>query len=133
MLARITTKQARRRLGPRVTTHAPQVLAPPDPPSPSEREWSYITREKLGVHAVDPLGHKIGPNIAKKTPGGLNWYPVDRYKQTLVGTVAAYDFYDPTFSGDEADWNIFIKPTPAFQFICDDVLPNADPKQVHRA
>ena len=91
--------------------------------------WSRITAWQLGVAAVDPDGHKIGMNIAYRTGHGLNWYPADRYKQTLVGTVDRYGFYDGW--GDEADWNIYIKPDPPFQFLIDDVLTNADLDSMH--
>jgi hypothetical protein len=63
----------------------------------------------------------------------MNWYPIDRFKQTLIGTVERYEFYNPAGSGDEADWNIYIRPTNDFQFIIDDALPNANPADVHRA
>jgi hypothetical protein len=82
---------------------------------------------------MDPVGHKIGPNIAYRSGQGLNWYPVDRFKQTLVGTVEGYDFYNPASSGAEADWNIYIRPSAAFRFIRDDVLPAANPDELHRA
>jgi len=87
--------------------------------------WMFAEREQLGVLAVDPVAHHIGPNNAKGT-----WYPIDRFKQVLVGTIDRYKFFDGV--GAEADWNIFIKPSPAFAFIINDALPDADPDQVHR-
>jgi hypothetical protein len=106
-------------------------LAPPPPDPPFVQFWNSVERDRLGVRAQDPDGHNIGPNIAKRGALGLNWYPVDRFKQTLVGTLEGYQFFDGT--GDEADWNLFINPSPAFRFIRDDVLPNADPGELHRS
>src|SRR5262245_7832875 len=91
--------------------------------------WKRITDQQLGVSVIDPDGHKMGMNIAYRRLVGLNWYPADPYKQTLVGTVDRYGFYDG--DGDEADWNIYIKPDPPFAFIIDDVLTNADVSDMH--
>lgn len=92
--------------------------------------WAEVDGTQLGVDVVDTANHKIGPNIAKRDWEGLNWYPIDRFQHVLVGDVDRYGFYDG--SGAEADWNIYIKPSPDFAFILDDALPNADPDQVHQ-
>ena len=96
-----------------------------------ESFWRRVVDTQLGVAAFDPVGHKIGFNVAYKSGEGLNWYPADRYKQTLVGQIDRYGFYNPSGGGDEADWNIYIKPDPAFAFLIDDVLSNADLEEVH--
>ena len=129
----ITT--VKNRFGPPAVASEPPFLLAQDRPTASELRWAFINREQLGVHARDPLGHKIGTNIAYRTGSGLNWYPVDRFKQTMVGTVEGYDFYNPTVTldPDEADWNIYVRPSPAFRFIRDDVLPNVNPGDLHRA
>lgn len=117
----------------------PQVIYDPGPPPPPA-DWARIRNHQLGVRAIDPVGHQIGTNIAKRTGLGLNWYPLERFKQTVVGKVERYAFYNPgpsitnpRGSGDEADWNIFMRPSPAFAFIVDDALPNADMGKVHRS
>lgn len=92
--------------------------------------WFAVDDTQLGVNAVDTANRKIGPNIAKRSFVGLNWYPLDRFQHVLIGEVDHYGFFDGT--GAEADWNIFIKPTSAFSFVLDDALPNADLSQVHR-
>ncbi len=92
--------------------------------------WDFLDSEQLGVDVVDRRNHKIGPNIAKRRLVGLNWYPIDRHQQVLVGSIDRYGFYDGV--GAEADWNIYIKPSPAFSHILDDALPNADPDDVHK-
>ena len=104
-----------------------------NPRAMDDRLWSRITNEQLGLSVIDPDGHKIGMNIANKRAVGLNWYPADRYKQTLVGIVDGYGFYNPTGSGDEADWNIYIRPDPPFAYLIDDVLTNADLSDMHTA
>ena len=76
--------------------------------------WEHARANQLGVIAWDPRGHKIGLNSRKI------YVPMDRYKQTLVGKMVDYDFYDG--SGDEADWCIFIDPTPGYRFVLDDVV-----------
>jgi hypothetical protein len=125
----------RAQLIPRPMAPEPQPMAPLPRPGASERRWQFVRGRQLGVHAVDPVGHKIGPNIGIREAWaqGMNWYPIDRFKQTLIGTVERYEFYNPAGSGDEADWNIYIRPTNDFQFIIDDALPNANPADVHRA
>jgi hypothetical protein len=97
-----------------------------------DQVWKRITSQQLGVSAADPDGHKMGMNIAYRSGSGLNWYPADGYKQTLVGTVDRYVFYNPSDSGDEADWNIYIKPDPPFAYLIEDVLTNADLSVVHK-
>ena len=97
-----------------------------------DRVWKRITSQQLGVSAADPDGHKMGMNIAFRNGDGLNWYPADGYKQTLVGTVDRYEFWNPSDSGDEADWNIYIKPDPPFAYLIEDVLTNADLSVVHK-
>jgi hypothetical protein len=51
----------------------------------------------------------------------------------LVGRLEDYDFYNPFGSGDEADWNLFIRPNSAHTFIRDQTLSNADSDELHRA
>ena len=45
---------------------------------------------------------------------------MDRYKQTLVGRMVDYNFYDG--DGAEADWCVFIDPGPRYRFVLDDVV-----------
>lgn len=92
--------------------------------------WAEVDGTQLGVNVVDTVNRKIGPNIAKRTGVGFNWYPLDRFQHVLVGEIDHYGFFDGV--GAEADWNIFIKPSPDFAFLLDDALPNADRSEVHR-
>jgi hypothetical protein len=80
--------------------------------------WEHARDDQLGVIGWDPRGHRIGTNYQ-----GAIWplyIPMDRYKQTIVGKVLDYEFYDG--DGDEADWCIFIDPNPQYRFILDDVV-----------
>lgn len=96
-----------------------------------EQHWTFVQGEQLGVSVADPVGHRIGPANALRTGVGQNWYPVDVFKHVLVGTIDGYQFFDGV--GDEADWNIFIDPSPAFSFIRNDALTNTDPDELHRS
>ncbi|KRQ98717.1 hypothetical protein CQ12_38015 [Bradyrhizobium jicamae] len=84
----------------------------------------------MGVAGKDPVGHKIGSYAAKRFPLGQNWYPADVFKQTLCGTFHHFNFYDG--AGAEADWNNYFLPSPRFAFLRDDLLPQADPDDVHK-
>lgn len=92
--------------------------------------WADVENFQLGVNAVDTSNRKIGPNIAKRTGVGLNWYPLDRFQHVLIGEIDRYSFHDGI--GAEADWNIFIKPSAEFAFLLDDALPNANRDEVHK-
>lgn len=92
--------------------------------------WAEVEGTQLGVNVIDTANRKIGPNIAKRTGVGLNWYPLDRFQHVLIGEIDHYGFFDGV--GAEADWNIFIKPSADFAFLLDDALPNADHDEVHR-
>jgi hypothetical protein len=79
--------------------------------------WERLRRETLGVGVHDPLGAHIGRASAGR------YTPVSPFKQVLVGEFDHYGWYNPIFSGDEADFNIFIwNPVGApFRHILDDV------------
>lgn len=105
-------------------------LAPPFP----HASWKRLAESQLGVGAVDPDGHNIGMAPAGREilggiPIGDGWIPVDGKKHTIVGEVDRYQFYNPLFSGDEADFNIMIAPDPAFRYLLDDVVQNMTPGQ----
>jgi hypothetical protein len=85
--------------------------------------WEHAHDNQIGVIAWDPDGHKCGLNVCTSS-WFKSYVPFDRYKQTLVGEMLDYGFYDG--SGDEADWNIFVDPDPAFGFILDDVVQVMD-------
>ena len=76
--------------------------------------WEHAHADQLGVIALDPRGYKIGFNRRDI------YVPMDRYKQTLVGRLLDYTFYDG--GGDEADWCLLIDPMPRYRFILDDVV-----------
>jgi hypothetical protein len=82
--------------------------------------WQLIRDRSLGVDGRDPRGHKIGPSVAYRRfpPLGMNWYPIDIYKQTLCGQLHHFKFYDKF---GEADWNNYIMPSDPYKFIIDDV------------
>jgi hypothetical protein len=91
--------------------------------------WEQAHDHQLGIYAWDAVGHKCGLNVC--TSSLLKSYvPVDRYKQTLVGKMLDYSFYNPLFSGDEADWNLLIDPDPQFKFILDDVVQAMEPREL---
>jgi hypothetical protein len=93
-------------------------------------EWQRIVDTQQSVSGRDPAGHQIGPNVAKRSGLGLNWYPVDIYKQTLCGTLHHFNFYDGY--GDEGDWNNFIIPAASHSYLLEDVKPIADPDDLHK-
>jgi len=91
-------------------------------------ELQFIRDKSLGVSGTDPLGHKIGPSVAYRSwpPLGMNWYPIDIYKQTLCGQLHHFKFYDKF---GEADWNNYIIPSDPYKFIIADVSV-AKPDQI---
>ena len=108
---------------------------PPQPPSENvvlttatcpicageqERVWRHVALEQLGVDGVDVDGHWIGGFPAERF-GILNinnWYPLAVEKRVLCGTLHHFNFYDGI--GDEADWNNFVIPNPAFRPMLED-------------
>ena len=76
--------------------------------------WDHARADQLGVIAWDPRGHKIGLNRREI------FVPMDRYKQTIVGRMVDYNFFDG--DGDEADWCMLIDPSPSYRFVLDDVV-----------
>lgn len=81
-------------------------------------QWAYIDRYQLGVLGWDPVGHEIGLSKCGR------YTPFDRFKQTLIGDVLGYDFYEASYFGfnsDESDWNIYVLPDPRYRFILDEV------------
>lgn len=93
------------------------------------QQWQIANNHSLGVLGLDPVGHRIGPSPAYRTGLGMNWYPVDVFKQNFCGTLHRFNYYDPW--GDEADWNNFIIPNDHYGYILEDVLPLADGDDVH--
>jgi hypothetical protein len=85
--------------------------------------WRHVVLEQQGVDGVDVDGHWIGafPNDSKQfLPNINNWIPLATEKRVLCGNLHHFNFYDPFTSGDEADWNNFIIPTPAFANLIED-------------
>src|SRR5262245_22490086 len=58
--------------------------------------WHYrhIIDGRLGVWARDPVGHYIGNAPAERFGVVNNWYPLDVYKQSIVGTLHNFKIYD---------------------------------------
>jgi hypothetical protein len=85
--------------------------------------WRHVVLNQLGVDGIDVDGHWIGgfPNDSKRFLFGFdNWFPFSVEKRVLCGQLHHFNFYDPWTSGDEADWNNFIIPTPAFASLLED-------------
>ena len=80
--------------------------------------WQFISTETMGVAGRDLLGERIGEYPAEWVANWNNWYPLDEYKQTLSGKLSRFSVYDG--SGAEMDWNNFIIPSPAFEYIIED-------------
>ncbi len=83
--------------------------------------WQLIVNDYLGVAGLDPIGHYIGPEAAYRTAGYPNWYPLDVYKNILVGRLGEFEFFDGL--GQELDWCNRIIPSAATSFLLRDVLP----------
>lgn len=82
--------------------------------------WKILHQSWLGASVRDLGGHQMGPASASKNVLGLHvpmWRPGDGHKHVLVGEVDRYHFYNPSGSGDEADFNIYITPNPVFSDI----------------
>lgn len=79
--------------------------------------WNSLHNDQLDIEARDPDGHVIGTARAEG-----KWQPVEGSKRVLVGEFDHYNFYNPVFSGDEADFNIYITPDPPFRYLLDDVV-----------
>lgn len=90
-------------------------------------EWSDATTNSLGVAGEDPVGKRIYQYPAKE-----KWFPVPLplgdVKQTLCGKLHDFFFYNPWHSGDEADWNLNIIPSPRYAYILEEAknLPMVD-------
>jgi hypothetical protein len=85
--------------------------------------WRHVVLNQLGVDGIDVDGHWIGgfPNDSKQfLPNINNWFPLSVEKRVLCAQLHHFDFYDPWTSGDEADWNNFMVPTPAFSSLLED-------------
>ncbi len=92
--------------------------------------WRHVVLEQLGVDGIDVDGHWIGafPNDSKQFfPNINNWIPLASEKRVLCGKLHHFDFYDPFTSGDEADWNNFIIPSPAFANLIEDAKVVKEP------
>jgi hypothetical protein len=86
--------------------------------------WERVDGTQLGVHVIDPDGHRMGPATCIRTNFGIEtggWRPVDGYKHILVGELDHYSFYDPFLGGAEADFNLDIYPDQAFRPILETV------------
>jgi hypothetical protein len=95
--------------------------------------FDFVHGKQSGLDVFDPDGYYIGWNEAD----GIfwrNWAPVDAYKRTVCGTLHAYSFYNPWYSGDEDDANKYIVPAPGFErFITDPIAWGlSDDADVHR-
>jgi hypothetical protein len=80
-------------------------------------EWERLTApEMMGAEGVD-AGSTVVEGIAKRPIflGGKTWFPVNPERQTICGTFDDSKVFDVT----EFDWNIFIKPAPAYAFVID--------------
>jgi len=85
--------------------------------------WRHVVLNQLGVDGTDVDGHWIGgyPNDSKQViPEINNWFPLSVVKRVFCGELHHFQFYDPWTSGDEADWNNFMIPTPAFLSLFED-------------
>lgn len=90
--------------------------------------WVSVVEQMEAVEAVDPELAKIGPPAAYKQGIlkpllGKNWYPADYFRQTLCGTLHEFGVYAGL--GAEFDWNLFIIPDPAFEYVLEDLKPIA--------
>jgi hypothetical protein len=79
-----------------------------------QQRWQFIIANQLGVGARDPDGEYIGIWNAGR------WEPQHTYKQTMCGRLADFSFYNPWYSGDEADWNEYMVPSAPFQYLIDE-------------
>jgi hypothetical protein len=83
--------------------------------------WERANQNQLGVIGWDPLGHRIG--WAYQDGSLKNYTPMSEYKQTLVGRLLDYEFYDEEYvTPDEADWCLLMDPDPPFAFLRDEVV-----------
>lgn len=85
-------------------------------------EFNFVRTNMMGVSARDPVGANIGSWPAEKFLSTTNnWYPLDGYKTALCGTLEEFDTYDG--GGKEMDWNLFIRPSAAFNYLIEFARP----------
>jgi hypothetical protein len=94
--------------------------------------WQAVVDESLGATGFDLKGAHIRRYPAEKTAPEApeeqlwdlanknNWYPNDEYKQTMCGKIQEFDTFN--YGGDEMDWNLFVIPNPAFNYLFADVV-----------
>lgn len=89
----------------------------------ADNEWNRVVNQTQGVRGHDPAGHFIADFPAEKF--GIfninNWQPLSGFKETMCGQLHHFNVFDG--SGAEMDWNNFVIPSPAFQFVITDALP----------
>jgi hypothetical protein len=108
--------------------------------------WKRLHDHQLDLDVIDPDGHDIGLAGVHRRPASFfpdwvkvigpgsafivtlaqrlrfgGWWPVDGFRHVLVGQLDHYAFFNPRSSGDEAHFNIFIQPDPAFRRLMDEV------------
>ncbi len=87
------------------------------------RAWSFIKANQLGLQGRRPLnnGAFLGTMPVKKkyfnTLAVNNWFPLLPQKVTICGKFDHFNTHHSTASGEEKDWNIFVKPDSNFSFI----------------
>jgi hypothetical protein len=81
--------------------------------------WSFVNDNQLRIGGRDPVGPWTGSWPAERYYYINNWFPQAFSKRTMCGVLDHFNFYDG--AGDEADWNNFTRPDPAFQYVINDV------------
>ena len=90
-----------------------------------EMAWKDIKNNKLGLHGRRPKnkGAFLGSISAKKkyfnTIATNNWFPLLPQKVTVCGIFDHFGTHHASSSGEEKDWNIFIKPDLNSSFVAD--------------
>lgn len=82
-------------------------------------DWQFLHGDRLGGEGRD-AGTLAVHGIGKRIFGGRNWYPVTDERETVCGRFANSKLFSAVpVDPSEYDWNIFIDPSPAFQFSID--------------
>jgi hypothetical protein len=89
--------------------------------------WNFVTTNQLSIRGNDPVGPYAGSWPAEKFGFINDWYPQSVRKTTLCGTLDEFHFYNPWYSGDEADWNNMFLPDPPYQYQVDEVAARHTP------
>ena len=93
----------------------------------SNAVWQRVVDHQQGAEARDPEGYIIRDYAVYErdtwpNPDDRTYSPYGDTKRILCGRMDSYAFYDGFWSGDEADWNLYMIPSAAFSTLLTDPI-----------